>query len=527
MGGLLNGRLCRLQEPLLSGTAALCLLVLCTLPLLFLAGELLGQDGGLAQFDATLGQAHAWMLLLDTVCLALAITALALALGVPLAVLLAKTDLVGRHWVMWIYGFQFFLPPFLVVLGWFQLLGQQGLLGSESTSQVLFSSTGVVLTLGLLFSPVVVALTVLGLRGINPSMEEAARLVAGPGRVILRILLPLAWPAMVFATLVVFTLSISEVGVPMFLRVKTYPAAVFSRLGGVGYSPGEAFALVLPLLLLALVLLLLERRFIGGASFASLGLRSAHDRLYHLGRFRIPLSIGVWTLCGVTLLPLAALASKAGKGGFSALAGWLGGSVGNSVLVALVSATVITALGIVVGTGLAHGKQGSRLLDGAAMLAFITPASVLGVGLVATWNRPVTHLLYGTWAILVLGLVARYAIVGVRTVAAVASRSSPSYEQAAAVLGAGYLRRLIRITIPMHSRGIGVACLLALVFCLRDLDTVVIFYPPGRETLPVRIFTLEANGPQEVVAALATLHVALTALLLALGGSLLWYRRRA
>jgi iron(III) transport system permease protein len=40
-------------------------------------------------------------------------------------------------------------------------------------------------------------------------------------------------------------------------------------------------------------------------------------------------------------------------------------------------------------------------------------------------------------------------------------------------------------------------------------------YPPGGETLPVRIFTLEANGPEPSVAALALFHVALTAVVLA------------
>ena len=65
------------------------------------------------------------------------------------------------------------------------------------------------------------------------------------------------------------------------------------------------------------------------------------------------------------------------------------------------------------------------------------------------------------------------------------------------------------------------AWLLAAVFCLRDLETAVLYYPPGWEPLTVRIFTLEANGPEAVVAALATLHVVITAVVLASGGLLL------
>lgn len=36
------------------------------------------------------------------------------------------------------------------------------------------------------------------------------------------------------------------------------------------------------------------------------------------------------------------------------------------------------------------------------------------------------------------------------------------------------------------------------------------YYPPGGETLSVRIVTLEANGPPGVISALALVHVAIT-----------------
>lgn len=148
------------------------------------------------------------------------------------------------------------------------------------------------------------------------------------------------------------------------------------------------------------------------------------------------------------------------------------------------------------------------------------------VGLISVWNRPATNVVYSTMVILVLGLVARYAVLGVRTLGAVLSRSSAHYEEAAACAGSGYLRRLSRIIVPMHARGIVGAWLVALVFCLRDLDTVVVFYPPGLEPLVVRIFTLEANGPEEVVAALSIFHALLTALVLLAGGLLFRWRPR-
>jgi iron(III) transport system permease protein len=117
-------------------------------------------------------------------------------------------------------------------------------------------------------------------------------------------------------------------------------------------------------------------------------------------------------------------------------------------------------------------------------------------------------------------------VLGTRPLALAFARGSARLEEAAMTAGAGYWRRLLRIVIPVHARAIGATWILCAVFCLRDLETAVVYYPPGRETLPVRIFTLEANGPQGTVATLALVHVAITALVLALGLAVLARRRR-
>jgi iron(III) transport system permease protein len=160
------------------------------------------------------------------------------------------------------------------------------------------------------------------------------------------------------------------------------------------------------------------------------------------------------------------------------------------------------------------------------VLAFVTPAVLLGIGLIALWNRPATAFVYGGIGIIVVGYIGRYAVVGLRTLTIIIAQSSPHLEESAAAAGAGYLRRLTRIVAPLHWRGLLAAWLLALVFCLRDFETAVLFYPPGGEPLTVRIFTLEANGPEAVVAALAVVQTAVTAGALAIGGVLLWRRSR-
>lgn len=513
----------RRQGGLLLAAAGMALVVAALLPLLSLVAELPSTGHALV---AVLGARRPWELLLRSTGLSLLVTAAALGIGVPLGVLIARTDLGLRRLLWLVHLFPLFLPPFVLALGWFYLLGRAGLLGTETTARALFSSIGVVWVLSLAFSPVCTSLVALSLLGVDASLEEAARLVARPARVAARLLVPAAGPAIVLSAIVVFALTLSELAVPMFFRVNVFPAAVFARLAGIDYAPGEAFALALPLVPLALLLLFLERRYVGPRSFAVAGLRGMARDPLPLGRWRLAATLAAWLLGSASLAPIVVLGVRAASGGgLAELPRWLGQAPWTSLLTGALASTVIAGLGLILGHAAARRRPGATALDALAMLAFVTPAPILGVGLITVWNRAWSQAVYGSIAILVLGFVARYTVVGVRAVSSVVLQSPPQLEEAAAASGAGYCRRLWGIVLPVNLRGVFAGWLLAFVFCLRDLETAVLFYPAGREPLTVRLFTLEANGPPAVIAGLALTQVALTTAVLATA-ALAWTVRR-
>lgn len=509
----------RNEQAVTLAAAGIVLAVAALLPIFALVVELLGVG---ADGMRLWGESRTWALLGRSLVLSTIVTALALAIGSPLGVLLGRTDVAGRRAAWLLHAFAMFLPPFLPALGWFHIFGRHGLLGSDATAMLFFSQIGLVAVLSLTFAPVVTSLVALGVIGVDPSLEEAGRTSARPWRVATRIVWPAAWPATALAAIVVFALALSELGVPMFLRVDVFQTAVFARLGGIDYAPGEAIALVLPLVPVAIALLGLERRFAGRRCFEVLGLRT-HSRLpLPLGRWRLPATVVCWAAVLFSIAPVVSLAIRAARGvGFSAVFQWARYAPINGLVAATVAASVILLAGVVIGHAIARRSRAARWLDALAVLTFVTPASVLGVGIIAVWNRPSTRIIYGTLAILVVGFVARYAVVGVRVFASVVAQIQVHLEEAAAAAGASYGRRLTRIVLPLGARGAAFAWLLAAVFCLRDLETAVLFYPPGQEPLTVRIFTLEANGPESLVAALALLHVAITAAALAVGLPLL------
>ena len=486
--------------------AALVLVVAAGVPLFAVVLQAIARPGG----GGELLTARAFDLFAGSLLLAGLVTSFAVLLGVPLGVVLGLGRIPGRRVWLALHALPVFLPPLLLALGWFHLLGREGLLGNVETSEWLFARSGLVFVLGSTLTPLVTLCTFFGVRGVEPALVDAGRIVARPVTVVARIVVPLAWPAIAVGALLVFTLSFAEVAVPMFLRVQVYPATVFARLGGLVYAPGEAAVLALPVVLLALAIVAAERA----------ALRRYADALSARGDRKEPLSFGAWAwlawalvAAGVTLssMPLVGLLARAlRENGFSEAWARLGTTAENSLLVAGVASTAAVLLASVIGHGLARGSTLARWLDALALAAFLTPAAVTGVGAIVTWNRPATAWLYGTMTILALCLLGRYAVVAIRVFQAGVRQSPISHEEAATVGGAGYLHRLAGIVVPENWRSLIAAWLLCLVFCLRDVETAILLYPPGGETLPVRIFTLEANGPESTVAALALFHVALT-----------------
>ena len=77
---------------------------------------------------------------------------------------------------------------------------------------------------------------------VDPSLEDAARTVARPWHVATRILLPLSVPALSLGAFLVFILAFSELAVSMFLRVETYPSALFARLWFLQVGDSKSYA---------------------------------------------------------------------------------------------------------------------------------------------------------------------------------------------------------------------------------------------------------------------------------------------
>ena len=71
---------------------------------------------------------------------------------------------------------------------------------------------------------------------------------------------------------------------------------------------------------------------------------------------------------------------------------------------------------------------------------------------------------------------------------------------------------LQHIVAPLAKRGLIGAWIIAYIFRLRDLGITLVVYPPGFDTLPVRILTLMANAAPSLISALCIILIAVTLL---------------
>ncbi len=503
------------------------------LPLVAMLGESILVDGRLTL--AVYGKLFAspaqyWAPIGHSLALASLTAGCATLLGVPLGLLLGKTDLPFRRALAVLLSIPLLLPPYILAVCWFNLLASHGLLARvipadavELLSGLLFGLPGCLWVLLSAFTPVVTILTLVYLHAVNPRLEEAGRLITVWPGILRYVTLPMVLPAILFGGMLVFLLALGEVGVPMFLRYPVFPVETLTQFSAF-YDFGTAAAAATPLLVVTVLVLALERRYLREKTYrlrpAAPGRRML---LVPLGPWRLPTFLAVSLLAaGIVLLPLLALVVSS-LSPFAYADAWskAADSLGRSLVFAGAGATLLTVFGFFCGYLIHHrALRLWRAVDTLTLLLFTLPGTVIGVGLIALWNRPSTGFLYASAAMVILAYLAQYTALTSRITLATLANVPQSLEEAAQMTGAPWLARIWHVVAPAALPGVIAAWLIGFIFCLRDLGASMLVYPAGQDTLPVRIFTLMANGAPSLISALCVILVAVSLLSLAILGSL-------
>ena len=192
---------------------------------------------------------------------------LCVLLGVPMALLLARSRFRGLSLLRSLVLIPLVLPPVVGGIALLYTVGRQGLLGRHLEVlgvQIAFSTTAVVLAQTFVALPFLVLSLEGALRTAGTRYEQAAAsLGARPTRVLTHITLPLVLPALGSGTVLSFARALGEFGATITVAgslqgtTRTLPLEIYLQRES---DPAAAVALSFLLMLVAIVVIALAHR---------------------------------------------------------------------------------------------------------------------------------------------------------------------------------------------------------------------------------------------------------------------------
>lgn len=437
-----------------------------------------------------------WPLLLNSLLVGSLTTLLSGLLGFVAALTLAACEQRIRKLLLVAAIIALVLPPFLVTNCWLELLGAEGTWQSWLPLNI-YSLGGVVWLLTLLTWPLTTLLVLGAWCRLEAPQLEADSMVRG-WSLIRGLLWPMARGAGGQAAVLTFVLALNNFAVPVILQVRVFPEELWlaftTRLDEAGAWAASMPMIVAP----ALGLLLLRRTNVAWPN---------HDDALNADVFRRQLGkrwfLGCALVAGALLLlavvlPLQQLVvSSRTWAELPNLFRAAPDTIWNSFAFAAAASSLCVVIGLV----------SWRLRLGLLLwLPFLVPGILLGRIMIAAFNGTV---IYGTAAVVVLAFTLRYLSLAWTTITHARAAMDHDVVDAARLSGASGWPLFQRIVWPQIASQVAAAWYVTYLLCLWDVETLVLIYPPGGETLALRIFNLLHYGHNAQVNALCVTLLAL------------------
>lgn len=530
--------------------AALLLGVLVLLPVYHLVvASFTTKDGlSLANYAQLFRVRRFQEAMLNSLLLGIASSVFGMLIGTLLAWLVSRTNMPWRRLVRVCVLGSFAVPAFVNALSWVLLAGPNAgslnqlwmaLTGSREGFINIFSLQGLIVVAVATVYPLAFIFMHNAFEAIDTEMEQAARLLGASGvRAFFTIALPLARPALIAGFIMTFLEALALYGAPAAIGVPARVYVVTTQVWSLfEYPPqvGMAAALSLPLALVTVALLWVQRALIGRRGFSTVRGKGGRWLRTDLGAWR-------WVAAGVAgsivlvtfILPNAVLVFRSfyreTYGAFSigdftlahykyVLFDYIDGlpSIRHSLVTALAAATLAALLALIAAFVSRRGSvRFAGVLAFLCMLPLAIPAMVFAVGLVAAYSGG-WIVLYGTLTILTLAYLTKnlpYAFMSCN--AALASVHS-DLESAARVLGASTLRTLRTITAPLIRNGLLSGWIVVFANSLRDLGASVLLYTSATTVISTAIMDVYYASQWGAVAALSVILLAINVAAIAAG----------
>ena len=477
----------------------------------------------------------------NTFTLAITRQAIALLIGAFFAWLVARTDIPMKGTLEFLFWLSFFLPALPETMGWILLLDpkygvlNQGwmALGFDQPLFNIYSFWGIVWAhLGGSVS-VKVMLLAPAFRNLDAAFEEASKISGASGRhTFFRILVPVMMPAILVTTILGLIRSLEAfeiellLGTPIGLQV--YSTKIHELVTWEPPQFAPAMALSTIFLGLLLVMVALQRRYIGRRNYETVTGRGFSVRPTPLGRWRYPAFVMVLLFAAaVTIVPTALLllGTFMKLFGFFNIAGawtlenWratlsdpvLMRSLWNTLAIGTGAGVIGVLFYSVIAYMIVKTREPLRwLLDFLSWLPWSVPGILLGMALLWTFLQTKIFLpIYGTIYLLMIAMVIKSMPFGTQMIKSVMIQLGSDLEEASKVCGATWFHTFRRVILPLAMPALITVAMVGFISAARDISTVVLLGSGRSRTLSLLMLDFAAGAEFEKATVVAVMIVGL------------------
>ncbi len=474
----------------------------------------------------------------NTLLIGLIVSTGCVLLGGFLAWLVVMTNVPYRRTIGVMATLPFMIPSFAAALAWGTLFrndrvgGQIGWfqgLGFDVPDWLAWGMVPTLIVLTLHYFSLAFTIIAAALATVNSDLIEAAQIAGAKGRrILMGIILPVTTPALVAAGSLCFAGAVSNFATPALLGLPVRMQTLSTRLFGmieVG-QVGRGYVIGILLVIISGIFLWAGNRVVSGRrSYATITGKGGRAKRFDLRGARWPLfAVAMVFLLASTVVPvIVLLASSFAPSSANLFSGWtahywIGASnpsFAQGVPGIVHNADIVRALMVTLSLGLAVAFTGmivgllasyttARYREGWAsaaitqisFLPLLVPGIAFGAAYIAYLGAPIGPFpaLYGTFALLVIAGTAYLLPFSVQTGRAVIQQVGGELEESARLTGAGFLRRLGAITVPLAVRGLAAGGILIFVKIIRDLSLVVLLFTPTMPVLSVLAYRYASEG---------------------------------
>ncbi len=414
-------------------------------------------------------------------------------------------------------------PSLLPALSLIYLFGNQGMLRfllAEGGS--IYGAAGIVVAQSIYcFPPAAIILSVALAMADARLFEAAETLKASRLRIFLDVTLPAARYGLVSAAVVVFTLVMTDFGIPKVIggQFPVLATDVYKQvIGQQNFSMGAVVAMVL---LLPAILAFFAERWAQGRQAGGISGRAVRYRAKPRAARDLPLLL----LCGTVALGLLGIVAVAAYGSLVRFwpynlsltlanydfdrfdsEGW--GSLWTSVRMAGLTALLGTPIIFVVAYLVERLDRQGALPAYVRICAFAplaVPGLVLGLAYILFFNHPSNPLefLYGTTGLLVLNCMVHFYTVSHLTAVTALRQLDPEFEAVGASLKVPVAHTFARVILPISLPAVLEIGVYLFVNAMTTVSAVVFLYGPGAKPASVAVVQMDEAGQAAAAAAMA------------------------